>query len=283
MMSTGIIGVIATVAIVIAFMGIYRHQCRLRERAFLMREAIRNRDFTFHLPTRGLLFGERALQETLNDLGQVVNQLVAQNEVESWQRLTRVLTHEIMNVTTPIQSITQAYLSHSSIKGTPYEEGIRAIHDTSAGLAIFVSNYRKLTQLDEPRPTAIGLLTFATGLQKLYPDLVWHITIPATLTLKADEHLLRQALINLIKNATEAGARTIDLRWQDALYISNDGEPIPATVRREIFVPFFTTKNSGSGIGLSLSRQILIRQGILLSLADTPVCGYHVSFVLKSS
>ena len=67
------------------------------------------------------------------------------------------------------------------------------------------------------------------------------------------------------------------------VYISNDGEPIPAAVRQEIFVPFFTTKSSGSGIGLSLSRQILIRQGILLSLADTPVCGYHVSFVLKSS
>ena len=96
------------IAIVIAGIGIYRHQCRLRDRAHLMREAIYNRDFTFHLPTRGLLFGERALQETLNDLGQVVNQLVAQNEVESWQRLTRVLTHEIMNVTTPIQSITQA-------------------------------------------------------------------------------------------------------------------------------------------------------------------------------
>ena len=268
------------IAIVIAGIGIYRHQCRLRDRAHLMREAIYNRDFTFHLPTRGLLFGERALQETLNDLGQVVNQLVAQNEVESWQRLTRVLTHEIMNVTTPIQSITQAYLSHPMIKGTPYEEGIRVIHDTSAGLAIFVSNYRKLTQLEEPQPTAVNLRTFASELQTLYPDLVWHISIPASVTLRTDKHLLRQALINLIKNAIEAGARTIDLRWQEALYISNDGEPIPAAVRQEIFVPFFTTKSSGSGIGLSLSRQILIRQGILLSLADTPVCGYHVSFQL---
>ena len=194
-----------------------------------------------------------------------------------------MLTHEIMNVTTPIQSITQAYLSHPMIKGTPYEEGIRVIHDTSAGLAIFVSNYRKLTQLEEPQPTAVNLRTFASELQTLYPDLVWHISIPASVTLCTDKHLLRQALINLIKNAIEAGARTIDLRWQEALYISNDGEPIPAAVRQEIFVPFFTTKSSGSGIGLSLSRQILIRQGILLSLADTPVCGYHVSFVLKSS
>ncbi|MCF2602182.1 HAMP domain-containing histidine kinase [Parabacteroides distasonis] len=282
-MSAWIWGAVAMIAIVIAGIGIYRHQCRLRDRAHLMREAIYNRDFTFHLPTRGLLFGERALQETLNDLGQVVNQLVAQNEVESWQRLTRVLTHEIMNVTTPIQSITQAYLSHPMIKGTPYEEGIRVIHDTSAGLAIFVSNYRKLTQLEEPQPTAVNLRTFASELQTLYPDLVWHISIPASVTLRTDKHLLRQALINLIKNAIEAGARTIDLRWQEALYISNDGEPIPAAVRQEIFVPFFTTKSSGSGIGLSLSRQILIRQGILLSLADTPVCGYHVSFVLKSS
>ena len=74
MMRAGIIGVIATVAIVIAFMGIYRHRCRLRERAFLMREAIRNRDFTVHLPTRGLRFGERALQETLKGLGQEINQ-----------------------------------------------------------------------------------------------------------------------------------------------------------------------------------------------------------------
>ncbi|MDD6079925.1 MAG: HAMP domain-containing sensor histidine kinase [bacterium] len=282
-MSAWIWGAVAMIAIVIAGIGIYRHQCRLRDRAHLMREAIYNRDFTFHLPTRGLLFGERALQETLNDLGQVVNQLVAQNEVESWQRLTRVLTHEIMNVTTPIQSITQAYLSHPMIKGTPYEEGIRVIHDTSAGLAIFVSNYRKLTQLEEPQPTAVNLRTFASELQTLYPDLVWHISIPASVTLRTDKHLLRQALINLIKNAIEAGARTIDLRWQEALYISNDGEPIPAAVRQEIFVPFFTTKSSGSGIGLSLSRQILIRQGILLSLADTPVCGYHVSFVLKGS
>ena len=259
------------------------HQRRLKRRAHLMREAMRNHDFTFSLPIVGWMPGERALLRTLNELGQDIRILVARNEVESWQRLTRVLTHEIMNVTTPIQSITQAYLSHPMIKGTPYEEGIRVIHDTSAGLAIFVSNYRKLTQLEEPQPTAVNLRTFASELQTLYPDLVWHISIPASITLRTDKHLLRQALINLIKNAIEAGARTIDLRWQEALYISNDGEPIPAAVRQEIFVPFFTTKSSGSGIGLSLSRQILIRQGILLSLADTPVCGYHVSFVLKSS
>ena len=85
-----------------------------------MREAIRNHDFTFHLPVKGLFFGERALQEALNDLGKDISSLVAQNEVESWQKLTRVLTHEIMNATTPICSISQAYLNNPQIKGTPY-------------------------------------------------------------------------------------------------------------------------------------------------------------------
>ena len=270
------------IAIVIAGIGIYRHQCRLRDRAHLMREAIYNRDFTFHLPTRGLLFGERALQETLNDLGQVVNQLVAQNEVESWQRLTRVLTHEIMNVTTPIQSITQAYLSHPMIKGTPYEEGIRVIHDTSAGLAIFVSNYRKLTQLEEPQPTAVNLRTFASELQTLYPDLVWHISIPASVTLRTDKHLLRQALINLIKNAIEAGAHTMSFDWHNRLlHISNDGAPIPAEIRRDIFIPLYSTKPTGSGIGLALSRQIITMQGGTLSLADKAKSGYHTTFLLN--
>ena len=67
----------------------------------MMREAVRNHDFTFHLSLNGLFYGEKAMQEALNDLGQEISRLIAQNEVESWQRLTRVLTHEIMNVTTP--------------------------------------------------------------------------------------------------------------------------------------------------------------------------------------
>ena len=83
-----------------------RHQFLLRDRAHLMREAIRNKDFSFRLPTKGLSFGERALQEVLNDFSGYINTLSAQKEVESWQRLTRVLTHEIMNAATPISSIT---------------------------------------------------------------------------------------------------------------------------------------------------------------------------------
>ena len=120
------------------------HQCLLRNRAHLMREAIHNRDFSFRITTKGLPFGERALQEALNDNCRHIQTLVAQNEMESWQRLTRVLTHEIMNAATPISTITQAYLSDPAIKGSPYEEGIRAIHATTTGMTEFVRNFRKM-------------------------------------------------------------------------------------------------------------------------------------------
>lgn len=273
--------VLAVVAISFIAWFIY-HQRLLEDRAHLMREAIRNRDFSFRLPVRGLFRGERALQEALNDLGGDINRLVARNEVESWQKLTRVLTHEIMNATTPISSISQAYLSNPNIKDTPYEEGIRAIHDTCVGLTSFVDSYRKLTQLQEPVPTDIQLIDFIGVVKNLYPDISWHVDIPSSAMIHADENLLRQVFINIIKNAIEAGARDIDIRFYGKfLCISNNGKPIPADVAREIFIPFFTTKRAGTGIGLALSRQIMTMQGGNLSLTERPMSGYHVSFLLS--
>ena len=273
--------IIISIVIVILAICFYHHQTILRDRAYLMREAIRNHDFTFHLPVKGLFFGERALQEALNDLGKDISSLVAQNEVESWQKLTRVLTHEIMNATTPICSISQAYLNNPQIKGTPYEEGIRTIYDTTRGLSTFVDSYRKFTQLQEPVPTDIVLVDLINSLKLLYKDIEWNVTIPYETTIHADENLIRQVLINITKNAIEAGAKKMDIRWNNALYISNNGVPIPAGARREIFIPFFTTKSNGSGIGLALSRQIIMRQGMNLRLADTPVSGYHTTFVIE--
>lgn len=275
--------IIAAISAVIVAVCFYRHQKILQDRAYLMREAIRNREFTFHLPVKGLFFGERALQEALNDLGKDISSLVAQNEVESWQKLTRVLTHEIMNATTPISSISQAYLSNPQIKGTPYEEGIQAIYDTTKGLSTFVDSYRKFTQLQEPVPSDINLIEFISSIKPLYISVDWSIDIPSGLTIRTDKNLLRQVLINLSKNAIEAGARRIDIRWNEALYISNDGKPIPAEIRKEIFIPFFTTKTSGSGIGLALSRQIMMMQGMNLTLADKPVSGFHTSFIISNS
>ena len=116
--------VIHVVMLVGGLIAFFHHQNKLRTRAHLMREAALNRDFTFRLPVNGLFYGERALQEVLNDLGKDIAKLVAKNEVESWQKLTRVLTHEIMNVSTPIQSISQAYLEHPQVVGTSLEKGI---------------------------------------------------------------------------------------------------------------------------------------------------------------
>jgi len=259
----------------------YRHQQLLKTRAHLMREAIRNHDFTFRLPVKGLFSGERALQEALNEMGHEINRLVAQNEVESWQKLTRVLTHEIMNATAPITSISQAYLNSPKIQGTPYEEGIRAIYTTSRGLSVFVDSYRKFAQLQEPSLHPLRLETSLQKVQALFPTLEWNIDLPSGLTLSLDENLFHQVLINLIKNAQEARATRLDVRWRDEeLWISNNGALIPAEVAREIFIPFFTTKRSGSGIGLSLSKRLMVKQGRNLRLAETPVAGFPVSFVL---
>lgn len=280
------IAIVATIFFVIIsiLIWIYRHQCLLRDRARLMRDAMRHRDFSFRLPTKGLLFGEKAMQKALNDMGHEIEKLVAHNEVESWQRLTRVLTHEIMNATTPIRSISQAYLSLPEIKHTPYEEGIQAIYDTSTGLATFVNSYRKMTQLQEPVFTELEVANFFQSIAALYSDLKWEIKVPVSVKLRADESMLRQVFINLTKNVIEADARSIGIEYvenQCALLISNDGHVIPDDVAREIFVPFFTTKHSGSGIGLSLSRQILLKQGLILSLADHPKRGYNVTFILE--
>ena len=268
-----------------------RHQRSLRLRAHLMREAIRNRDFVFRLPTKGLLPGERAMQETLNQLGDTIRQQVSENEVESWERLTRVLTHEIMNAIAPIASISQSLLTREDVKGTPLEEGIRAIHSTSQHLNAFVDSYRKLSQLQQPVMQDVPLRNHVKDIMTLYPDIQWECAIADDLIVRADPNMLRQILINLVKNAIEAKAKRISMEathgnkggksQSTTLYVSNDGALIPAEAIRSIFVPFFTTKRTGNGIGLSLSRSMMMQQGGDLNLENTPHTGYHTTFSLE--
>lgn len=277
------VAILLTIIVLLMLVLFIRHQCILRTRAFLMREAVRNGDFTFRVPTKGMLFGEKALLDALNDMENNIGRLTAQNEVESWEKLTRVLTHEINNSTTPILSICQSYLASPSLQSSPYHEGIEAIHDTTSALAAFVDSYRKMTQIQKPEPEDIALRDFISGLACMYPSLAWNIDIPESLTISIDPNLLRQAIINIVKNAAEAGATTISTRWlARRLYISNDGTPIPPEHHRDLFIPFYTTKHHGSGIGLPLSRQVLMMQGYELSLAPVPQTGYHVTFVISS-
>ncbi|MDD7304049.1 MAG: HAMP domain-containing sensor histidine kinase [Bacteroidaceae bacterium] len=266
-----------------------RHQRRLRMQAMMMREAIRNRDFTFRISTHGMFSGERAMQETLNQLGETIRRQMNQQEVESWERLTRVLTHEMMNATAPITSISRSLLNREDVRGTPLEDGIRAIFETSQHMSDFVANYRKMSELEKPRMGDVPLRAMMDDVSKAYPQLQWEIDILPELTVRADAGMLRQVLMNLAKNAIEAQARKMTVvlmeRRPDAesvrLCIGNDGLPIPAEARRSLFVPFFTTKRSGSGIGLSLSRRMMVQQGGMLDLADTPHPGCHVAFILS--
>ena len=279
------ITILLAALLVVLFVFEWLHQRRLSTRVRLMREALRNRDFMFRLPTDSIMPGERDLQKMLNEMGGEINKLMARSEVESWQRLTRVLTHEIMNAVTPIQSITQAYIGSKMVNGTPLEEGIQAIYDTSRSLSAFVESYRKMTQLQTVSFEEIDLQRLVSNLQALYPSLAWHVDINDMQTLRADASMMHQVLTNIVKNAAEAGAHNIDIcaRRNDQctqLLISNDGTPIAAEVAHEVFVPFFTTKRTGSGIGLSLSRQMMMAQGGDLALAERPQAGYHATFVV---
>ena len=264
----------------------WRHQGMLSLRVRLIREALRNRDFMFRLPTKRMLPGDRDLHVALNEMFGEINRLLARNEVESWQRLTRVLTHEIMNAMTPISSIAQVYIGSPLVKGTALEEGMRAIYDTSQGLQTFVDSYRKLTQLQPAQIEKVTLSDLVSTVCMLYSKVKWHVNIEDKQTkFSADSGLMRQVLVNIVKNAVEAGARNIDLRVSmdndlAQMLVSNDAPPIPPEVAREIFVPFFTTKSTGSGIGLPLARQMMLAQDGNLSLAETPVVGYHTTFVL---
>ena len=282
--------IIGVVVVVLAF-GIWmiRRQRSLKLRAHLMQEAIRNHDFTFRLPINGLLPGERAMQQTLNQLGDIIRQQVNQNEVESWERLTRVLTHEMMNATAPIISISQSMLSRDDVKGTPLEPGIQAIYDTSRHLSEFVANYRKMSQLEKPVLKDLSLLSLLDDVRKAYPEMIWEVSIPHDMIVRADAGMLRQVLMNLAKNAVEAEASKMVICQKEdlptsqslTLYVGNDGLPIPAENRQSLFVPFFTTKRSGSGIGLSLSRRMMIQQGGMLDLAEKQQSGCRVGFVLN--
>jgi len=289
------IGVYIIIGVVLGALGWWfvHHQRRLRHRAKLMQEAIRNHDFTFRLPTHGLFSGERAMQETLNQLGDTIRQQVNQSEVESWERLTRVLTHEMMNATAPITSISQLMLSRPDVKGTSLEDGILAIYDTSRHLSDFVANYRKMSQLEKPVLTKVILRTLIDDICRSYPQTIWDIHVSPERIVKADAGMLRQVLMNLIKNAIDAGAQRIVIeevennderempKHQVNLLIGNDGQPIPAENRQSLFVPFFTTKRNGSGIGLSLSRRMMLQQGGMLDLIEKPRNGCHVAFLLN--
>ena len=226
-----------------------------------------------------------------------------ENEMESWQKLIRVLTHEIMNSITPIASITQTlnymikdarvtYANSFQDEGevetiNEIELAIETIHKRSIGLLHFVESYRDLTRIPTPRFSIFPLKTLFSNLKGLMKEEMQNHNIqcrtaisPENLELSADEQLIEQVLINLLKNSIQALEETkdpvielkafIDLSGKIVIQMIDNGQGILPEVLDKIFVPFFTTKPKGSGIGLSLSRQILRLHGGTLTAHSEP-------------
>ena len=195
---------------------------------------------------------------------------LSSREMESWTKLIRVLTHEIMNNVAPITSLSET-LSHKA-NDNEIKEGLSVINSTGKQLLNFVDNYRRMTLIPKPQPKLFYVKPFLermVAISKEYSktsDIHQDISLP-DLLLYADESLIAHVVTNILKNAVEAGASAITIAAYTApddsvcIDISNNGKPIPTDEAQPIFVPFFTTKPTGSGIGLSISRQIMKQSG----------------------
>ena len=216
----------------------------------------------------------------LNDISHELDD----REIDSWIRLTRVLTHEMMNSLTPVTSLSEMLLTlPGAQKDEELRQGLETIHTTGKGLVNFVMSYRKLTRLPSPEPTLFDVRPFLERMVQLaghqHPDSSIRIVLKEVqedLMAYADENLLTQVMTNLLKNAVQAIGEAPDGEIRLRAYcdeqdmvrieVSNNGPKILPEVAEQMFVPFFTTKEEGSGIGLSLSKQMMRLQGGSISL-----------------
>ena len=218
---------------------------------------------------------------------------IAENEQQSWSKLIRVLTHEIMNTITPIASLSDTLLKFDGVS-EDIKNGLSTISQSSKGLIKFVESYRNLTRVAPPVRKAFYFRELAERVINLTKDQA--LTSGAVckyeeqsedIILYADEGQITQILINLVKNAIQAEARNIKitaqitLSEQTIITVFNDGTPISRESQDEIFVPFFTTKQEGTGIGLSLSRQIMRMHNGTLSLTRSDNKGTIFTLLFK--
>ncbi|SBV90859.1 ATP-binding protein [uncultured Dysgonomonas sp.] len=216
---------------------------------------------------------------TLNSIG---NELEAK-EMESWVRLIRVMTHEIMNSIAPITSLTDTLLfSYKLSQDVPSDnlrqntvDALETISSTAKGLMVFVESYRKFTGVPKPQLEEFDLIPLIEKVVSLESALMQEKGISlelqcaqSSLVVNADESQITQVLVNLVKNAVEAldinESIKIKIGHTDNktnIDVCNNGKPIPQEVIPNIFIPFFTTKNTGTGIGLSISRYIMRLHG----------------------
>lgn len=262
-----IIVLVFIVAIVTAVIATLRTRHKDIKKVAYMMDALEDGELNFRFQETD------RFNRTLNRIRTIFEKQRQAHEQDSWTRLIRVLTHEIMNTVSPIASLSDA-LSRS-MDETGHSEldvktGLDTISDSSKNLIKFVETYRQLSGVARPVRKAIDLQELMDSVISLNSEFAAGLGAVCTyrpkepdLMIYADEGQISQILINLIKNALQAGAKHIDItakmgRDDDVIIqVTNDGEPIPVSAQEQIFIPFYTTKKEGSGIGLSISRQIM--------------------------
>ena len=274
--------VVAIVAAVVVTTLIVRRN-DARKVGFMM-DALEDGELNFHFKEKS------ALNRALNRIKGIFERRDAANEESSQNKLFRVMTHEIMNTVAPIASLSDALLTE---EGVDVKAGLETISASSKDLIRFVESYRSMTQAQPPVRKAVMvdelmdrvLLLNRAKIAEQCATLTYQANTP-DLLIYADEGQIMQVFNNLIKNAVQAGATSIritaDLNSEDqtVLRVANNGKAIPLRQVEEIFVPFYTTKPNGTGIGLSLSKQIMVKHNgkLILEQSDSQITIFSLIF-----
>ena len=274
--------VVAVVATVVVTTLIVRRN-DARKVGFMM-DALEDGELNFHFKEKS------ALNRALNRIKGIFERRDAANEESSQNKLFRVMTHEIMNTVAPIASLSDALLNE---EGVDVKAGLETISASSKDLIRFVESYRSMTQAQPPVRKAVMvdelmdrvLLLNKAKIAEQGATLTYQANMP-DLLIYADEGQIMQVFNNLIKNAVQAGATSIritsDLNSEDQtiIRVANNGKAIPLRQTEEIFIPFYTTKPNGTGIGLSLSKQIMVKHNgnLYLEQSDSQMTIFSLIF-----
>ena len=268
-------------AIVVTTLVVRRNDAR---KVGFMMDALEDGELNFHFKEKS------ALNRALNRIKGIFERRDAANEESSQNKLFRVMTHEIMNTVAPIASLSDALLIE---EGVDVRAGLETISASSKDLIRFVESYRSMTQAQPPVRKAVMvdelmdrvLLLNKAKVAEQGSTLTYQANMP-DLLIYADEGQIMMVLNNLIKNAVQAGATSIritaDLNSEDqtVIRVANNGKAIPLRQLEEIFIPFYTTKPNGTGIGLSLSKQIMVRHNgnLVLEQSDSNLTVFAMVF-----
>ena len=276
-----VVVVAVVAAIVVTTLIVRRNDAR---KVGFMMDALEDGELNFHFKEKS------ALNRALNRIKGIFERRDAANEESSQNKLFRVMTHEIMNTVAPIASLSDALLTE---EGVDVKAGLETISASSKDLIRFVESYRSMTQAQPPVRKAVMvdelmdrvLLLNKAKIAEQGATLTYQANTP-DLLIYADEGQIMQVFNNLIKNAVQAGATSIritaDLNSEDqtVIRVANNGKAIPLRQTEEIFIPFYTTKTNGTGIGLSLSKQIMVRHNgnLVLEQSDSNLTVFALLF-----